>query len=120
MVRVLVVDDDKDLLEMIIIMLRANRMEVKSLSGGTALFETLATETPDILLMDIFLGDSDGRELCKQVKKSTAYHRLPVLLYSAGEIAAASIADSNADHFLRKPFEMTHLISQIRARVKQK
>ena len=113
MVKVLIVDDDQDLLEMVTLMLTASRMQVKSLNAGALLFEALGEERPDILLMDIFLGDSDGRQLCKQLKNSVTYTGFPVFLYSAGDISNASIVESNADCFLHKPFEMYHLVNRI-------
>ncbi|MEO5684895.1 MAG: response regulator [Chitinophagaceae bacterium] len=119
MIKVLVVDDDADLLEMITMMLTANNMNIQSLSGGTSLFQMLSAQRPDLLLMDIFLGDSDGRQLCKQMKNSGQYSDVPVLLYSAGEISTASIKESEADHFFRKPFEMHQLVNVIRESVKK-
>jgi DNA-binding response OmpR family regulator len=119
MIKILIVDDDEDLLEMVTLMLTTSRMEVKTLSAGALLFKTLGTEMPDILLMDIFLGDSDGRQLCKQLKGSGTYTGFPVFLYSAGDITSASIVESDADYFLRKPFEMSHLVNRIHESLKK-
>jgi DNA-binding response OmpR family regulator len=119
MLKVLIVDDDEDLLEMVTLMLQANFMEVKSLNAGASLFDALDSERPDILLMDIFLGDSDGRYLCKKLKSSATYTGFPVFLYSAGDISNASIVESNADQFLRKPFEMTTLVNRIHESLKK-
>jgi DNA-binding response OmpR family regulator len=119
MLKVLIVDDDEDLLEMVTLMLRANLMQVKSLNAGAGLFDSLDAERPDILLMDIFLGDSDGRQLCKQVKTSVNFTGLPVFLYSAGDISSASIVESKADYFLRKPFGMATLVNSIQEHLKK-
>jgi DNA-binding response OmpR family regulator len=119
MVNVLIVDDDEDLLEMVTLMLRASSMLVKTLNTGALLLETVGAQPPDVLLMDIFLGDSDGRQLCKQLKSSRAYSGFPVFLYSAGEITNASIVESDADYFLRKPFEMSHLVARIHESLKK-
>jgi DNA-binding response OmpR family regulator len=118
MVKVLIVDDDEDLLEMVTLMLKASGMQVSSLNAGASFFETLGKEQPDIVLMDIFLGDSDGRQLCKQLKSSADYTGIPVFLYSAGDITRASIVESNADYFMSKPFEMTHLVNRIQESVR--
>ena len=112
-VKVLIVDDDEDLLEMVTLMLRANQMQVTGLATATRLLETLQTDPPDLLLMDIFLGDNDGRQICRELKNSGSYPHLPIFLYSAGDISAASINESTADHFFRKPFEMQQLVSRI-------
>jgi len=67
-----------------------------------------------VVLMDIYLGDFDGRTLCKQIKLNQTYYALPVLLYSAGNIDAESITNSSADGFLQKPFDMKTMIKLVR------
>jgi len=112
-VKVLIVDDDEDLLEMVTLMLTANQMQVTGLTTVSGLFEILQADPPDVLLMDIFLGDSDGRQICKTLKNSGSYAGFPIFLYSAGDISTASINESTADYFFRKPFEMHQLVSRI-------
>ena len=119
MVKVLLVDDDEDLLEMVTLMLTANNFQVESLPRGDLLFDAIEAQTPDILLMDVFLGDSDGRQLCRQLKSSHTYAGFPIFLYSAADISNASFKESNADFFLRKPFNMTELVNNIYERVKK-
>lgn len=117
MIKVLLVDDDEDLLEMVTLILTSNKMQVSSLTAGATVVETVLARPPDVLLMDIFLGDSDGREICKQIKNTASYSGFPVLLYSAGEVTNASIVASNADYFLRKPFNVTQLVATINERI---
>ena len=113
MTKILVVDDDADLLEMVTLVLRTYGMEVASLNNGTHFFHTLSHFTPDIIVMDIYLGDADGRILCKELKTTTDYAGIPVILYSAGNISPASIEESEADDFLQKPFDIGFLFSRI-------
>jgi len=113
MVKVLLIDDDEDLLEMMTLMLRSHGMDVISLNDGTMLYHALAERLPDILIMDVFLGNSDGRNLCRALKESKGYTGVPVFLYSAGDLSQASVAESKADQFFRKPFEMSLLIDRI-------
>ena len=110
---VLVVDDDKDLLEMVSLVLRKHDMTVACLHEGANLFQKLSLSQPDIILMDIYLGDSDGRELCRQLKESSEYKHLPVILYSAGNITLASIQESLANDFIAKPFDISSLVKKI-------
>ena len=119
MIKILVVDDDEDLLDMVTLMLTASNMRVIALNEGALLFESLKKEQPDIVLMDIFLGDIDGRQLCKELKQANTYRGMPVILYSASEISPASIVESDADYFLRKPFNMSHLVSRIHEELKK-
>jgi len=117
MAKILVVDDDADLLEMVTLVLRTYGMEVASLNNGAHFFDTLSRFTPDIIVMDIYLGDRDGRNLCKELKTSSDHSEIPVILYSAGNISPASIEESQADDFLQKPFDIAFLFSRIQEKL---
>jgi DNA-binding response OmpR family regulator len=115
MQHILIVDDDPDLLEMITLVLVSQRHKVTTASCGAAVAGALDGSLPDLILMDIYLGDADGRDLCRQLKDSFVYGHIPVLLYSAGYIQQDSIAASGADDFIAKPFD----IYQLRERIDQ-
>jgi DNA-binding response OmpR family regulator len=117
--RLIIVDDDEDLLEMVSFVLRSQGMEIKSLSTGALLFKSMAIEKPDMLVMDVYLGDMDGRTICKQLKNTKEYSTVPVLLYSAGNISKTSIVDSLADDFLQKPFDVLTLVKRIEENIKK-
>lgn len=114
MIKVLLVDDDVDLLEMVCLMLRINELNANCISRGTEVFPCIRSDNPDIVVMDIFLGDSDGRDVCLQIKNEEKYAGLPVLLYSAGNIKDSTLMECGADDFLQKPFDMKVLIDRIR------
>lgn len=119
MLKVLIVDDDNDLLEMVTLVLRTNGMEVFSLSDHTDFFTTLSNYRPDLIVLDIYLGDADGRELCRQLKNTEEFSDIPVVLYSAGHISSSSIEDCQANDFLQKPFDISVLLKRIRQQVPQ-
>lgn len=112
--KALIVDDDPDLLDMVSMMLRHNGIEAERLSHAAPFFQTVETFLPDVIVMDVYLGDGDGRELCRRLKEHHQHASIPILLYSAGTITDSSIADSRADKFMPKPFDMQKLISNIR------
>ena len=113
MIKLVIVEDDGDLREMVARALRMRGMEIKGLASGKLLVESLTIERPDIVLMDIYQGDSDGRTLCKQLKNSQEYSAIPIVLYSAGNISNTSIVDSLADDFVQKPFNLSSLFNCI-------
>ena len=113
LIKLVIVEDDGDLREMVTRVLRMRGMEIKGLASGKLLLESLTIERPDIVLMDIYLGDSDGRTLCKQLKNSQEYSAIPIVLYSAGNISNTSIVDSLADDFVQKPFNLSSLFNCI-------
>lgn len=120
MIKILVLDDDTDLLEMVEMVLTHRKMLVFPISESRAFFDAINKNEPDIILMDIYLGDADGRDLCRQFKILPQYENIPVILYSAGQITAGSIDESLADEFLEKPFDVNVIINKITEMVTQK
>ena len=114
MLSVLIVDDDVDLLEMVGMVLSNSTMRVETSTSGAGLEEKVHDMNPDIILMDIYLGDSDGRILCQYLKSSDKYKHIPIILYSAGVISPESILEARADEFMGKPFQIAELIGKIR------
>ena len=110
---VLVVDDDIDLLEMVDMALTKHGFRTTCIPGGKAFFDTISTVKPDVILLDVFLGDNDGRNLCQSLKTEPLYQNIPVILYSAGHISRASIKDSGADAFVSKPFDIRQLVAKL-------
>ena len=117
MPNVLVIDDDIDLLEMVEAVLTSYDMTVSCSSNGARLIESIKEANPDIILMDIYLGDVDGRELCQNLKASNEFSHIPVILYSAGNISRSSIHNSKADDFIVKPFDVSALAKKINSMV---
>lgn len=117
MPKVLVVDDDLDLLEMVTLVLRTHGLEVYSLNDQADFFPILSNFRPDLVVLDIYLGEADGRDLCRQLKKTEEFSSTPVLLYSAGYISSSSIEDCLANDFLQKPFDISMLMKRIRQQV---
>lgn len=114
MLKILVVDDDKDLLEMVTLVLRIHGMDVFSVNNYQQFFPALQDFRPDLVVLDIYLDEADGRELCRQMKTDGTFSRTPVLLYSAGHISPASIEECQANGFLQKPFDISILLKRIR------
>jgi DNA-binding response OmpR family regulator len=117
MLKVLVVDDDQDLLEMVTLVLRTHGMEVFGVNNHADFFTVLDQYRPDLIVLDIYLQEADGRELCRKVKEMDSFSKIPVLLYSAGHISAASIEACQADGFLQKPFDISNLLKRIHEQV---
>lgn len=113
MKKVLVVDDDIDLLDMVSLVLTKYNLKVNPLGKCLEFYDTLSSDKPDIILMDIYLGECDGREICQKFKKSSTYTGIPVILYSAGNVTQSSVQESLADDFMSKPFDIKHLVDKI-------
>src|ERR1700709_2915009 len=105
MCRILAVDDDRDILEVLQFILEDSGYEVDTLSDGHYLFEKIKAHVPDLILLDVMLGNMDGRELCKTVKMNQQTHDIPVVMVSASHTAVDAMNKTGApDAFLAKPF----------------
>jgi len=113
MKRILAVDDNKDILNVLRYILEDSGYEVHTLSDGHHLFEQIKEHTPDLILLDIMLGDMDGRVLCRAVKTKEETHGIPVILISANHNVADLTQQVAADDFVEKPFDMYTLLNTI-------
>jgi two-component system phosphate regulon response regulator PhoB len=113
--RILAVDDDRDILDVIQYILEDSGYEVSTLSDGRYLFERIKTLSPDLILLDIMLGNLDGRELCKDVKAREETHDIPVILISASHNVGEHMDKKGAPNaFIAKPFDISELLDTIK------
>lgn len=112
--KILVVDDDTDILTVVEIVLSMNNYVVKAISRWEAISHTLETFSPDLILLDVALGGADGREICKQLKNSDETQHIPVILFSAHYDLINNIQGCMANGFVTKPFETSYLLETIR------
>jgi len=113
MKRILAVDDNKDILEILRYILEESGYEVDTLSDGHHFFEKIQEHTPDLILLDVMLGDMDGRELCKNVKTQRETHDIPIIMLSASHTIASISHVYPPDAFLAKPFDIKALLNTV-------
>ena len=113
MKRILAVDDNKDILEILKYILEDSGYEVDTLSDGHHLLEHIHKHAPDLILLDIMLGDMDGRELCRDVKTGEETHDIPVIMISASHRLADTMAKCKPDDFVEKPFDIRVLLNSV-------
>ena len=113
--RILAVDDDSDILEVLQFILEDSGYEVQTLTDGHQLMEKIRESNPDLILLDIMLGNMDGRELCKIVKKEIETQKIPVILISASHNVSKSLNQEGAPNdFISKPFDINILLNSIK------
>jgi DNA-binding response OmpR family regulator len=113
MSKILVVDDDIDILSVMEILLTMRGFEVEVAAKGDHTFPKIESFKPDLILLDVLISGYDGRTICRQLKSKKETSHIPVIMLSAHPGAAASIADYGADDFISKPFDITNLISKV-------
>ncbi|GGS12297.1 DNA-binding response regulator [Streptomyces aureoverticillatus] len=114
MTRVLVVEDDPQLVRALEINLKARKYEVDAaVDGGTA--QRLASvRPPDVVLLDLGLPDMDGIDVIRWLRR---FSRAPILVVSARQASDEKVAalDAGADDYIPKPFSMDELLARLRA-----
>ncbi|MCJ8210280.1 response regulator [Mucilaginibacter sp. RS28] len=112
--RILAIDDDEDILEVIQLILEDSGYEVETLSDYRLMFDKIKEHTPDLILMDIMLGPADGRELCRYIKLGKDTHEIPVIMISAShELNDVLRQECAPDDFISKPFDIHVLLRKI-------
>jgi two-component system KDP operon response regulator KdpE len=114
MMRVLVVDDEPQLLRALRINLSARRYEVVVAADGAAALEAAARHLPDLVILDLGLPDMDGAEVIAGLRGWT---KVPILVLSGRADAADKVdaLDAGADDYVTKPFSMEELMARLRA-----
>lgn len=112
--RILILDDDTDLLEVLSLLLSDAGYDVQTLQSGERVFEVISEFHPDLVLMDIMLDGMDGRLICSKIKMESDFRELPVILISGTHgLAEYSYHPGAPNDYLAKPFEMDFLLDKI-------
>lgn len=110
--KILVVDDDESILEVIQIVLESEGYQIQ-ISQNSDCFQHFTNCLPDLILLDVLLSGEDGREICKQLKRNQATAHIPVVILSAHTDANMFADVSGADDFLEKPFDVDVLLETV-------
>ncbi len=114
MKKILVVDDDDDVLETIQLILEIGGYDVEPLNDAQVIFERIAEFEPDLILLDVVLGKIDGRVICSQIKSHLDTKNIPVLMMSGlYDLKEIKDMDCAPDDFMSKPFKMDILLDKI-------
>ncbi|MER5760573.1 response regulator [Streptomyces sp. NPDC002082] len=118
MIKVLVVEDDAQLVRALRINLEARKFGVETTSEGNTALRLAATRKPDVILLDLGLPDMDGIDVIKEVRKTSG---VPILVLSARHTSEEKIRalDAGADDYVTKPFSMDELLARLRAAVRR-
>ena len=116
--RILIVDDEPNIIGTVAPLLRARGYEVFSAMSGRAALDAVEREKPDLIVLDLGLPDIDGVEVCRQVRRTLS---VPILVLSArgAEGDKVSALDAGADDYVTKPFGAEELLARIRATLRR-
>lgn len=117
MAKILLVDDDPDVCMMMSLVLRKEGHQVRTASSRQEALQQLAQETPSLILLDVLLSGSDGRELCREIKAREQTRNIPVIMLSGHPSAGLQLESWGADDFIAKPFNTKQLLEKLSQRV---
>ncbi|MEU7088924.1 response regulator [Streptomyces achromogenes] len=118
MTRVLVVDDEPQIVRALVINLKARAYEVDAAPDGRTALDLAASRHPDVVVLDLGLPDMDGVEVIRGLRGWT---RVPILVLSARHSSDEKVEalDAGADDYVTKPFGMDELLARLRAAVRR-
>ena len=118
MTRVLVVEDDPQLVRALVINLQARQYGVVAAPDGATALRLAAARQPDVVLLDLGLPDMDGADVIRALRGWT---RVPIMVLSARQASDEKVSalDAGADDYITKPFSMDELLARLRAAVRR-
>lgn len=116
--RVLIFDDDADILEVCTIVLETHGFEVITEKSCDDVLAKIDLHTPDVLLMDNKIPPLGGIEACRTVRASAEHAALPIVFFSANQDVGRLAQEAGADTFIEKPFDLDTLVSTLHGAIK--
>ena len=115
--RILVIDDEPDLLELVRVNLEQSGYQVETAASGRAALEALQRGPPDLIVLDLMLPDVPGLEICRQVRSDPALRHLPIIMLTAkaDEVDRVVGFELGADDYVTKPFSPRELALRVAA-----
>lgn len=116
--RILVVDDDTALAEMIGIVLRSDGFTPLFCESGDKAVEAFRTEKPDVILLDLMLPGKSGIDVCREIRAEST---VPIVMLTAKSDTVDVVLglESGADDYISKPFKPRELIARVRAQIRR-
>jgi two-component system alkaline phosphatase synthesis response regulator PhoP len=120
--RILVVDDEEDLLELVRYNLTREGYRVTCVSTGEEALDQARREMPDLVILDLLLPNVDGLEVCRRLKGDSKTKHIPILMLTAKTEEADVVAglELGADDYMTKPFSPRVLIARVKAVVRRR
>lgn len=119
--KILIIDDDPDIRDVLTITLMAENYEVIEAADGEEGLVRAQTEHPDLVIVDYKMPKRDGREVCRQLKKDILLSHIPIIMLTGKGETADKVGgiDAGADDYIVKPFEPDELLARIRMTIRR-
>jgi len=117
--KILVAEDDRAILEVVKIILEQEGFETYFADREEGIRSIIRDQNPDLILLDIWLGGSDGGKIAKSVKSDKQTKDIPIIMISANNETEKITRESGANGFLLKPFNIEDLLEIVRKHLKK-
>jgi DNA-binding response OmpR family regulator len=114
--RILLVDDEAQLVELVKMRLEANGYQVLTAYDGKEALDVAKKEMPDLIILDLMLPKIDGYKVCRMLKFDEKYKKIPIIMFTARALEADKKVgmEVGADDYITKPFEPELLLMKIK------
>ncbi len=113
MAKILIIDDDIDILEVVTLLLTTKCYDVQTIFNAEETLNKIKSFNPDLILLDVNIGQHDGREICKILKSDGTIKHIPVILFSAMPELQHIYPECEATGYIAKPFDANYLFETI-------
>ena len=123
MTRIMVVDDEPDLLEVVKLILESDGYQVVTAGSGQEALNKIEKETPDLVLLDIIMPKMDGWEVFSRIKSNPRTHDVPVIMLTAKDQRIDKLIGLHVvrvDDYITKPFGRAELLERIKRVLQEK
>jgi DNA-binding response OmpR family regulator len=111
--RILVLDDNQDILDIVHETLSYEQFDVKSTSNGSDVIPMIKEFIPDLILLDYRVAGTNGGELCRQIKGHAEFKNVPVIIFSAYINHDDELFSYGCDAVINKPFDLSELVEKV-------
>jgi two-component system cell cycle response regulator DivK len=118
--KVMILDDDPDILQICTIVLRKKGFNVSTLNNSSNILDNVRGYLPDVIIMDNWIPGPGGIEATRQLKKDQDLRDIPVIFFSANSNVTQLARDAQADYFLQKPFDISELEAIVQVAINQR
>jgi DNA-binding response OmpR family regulator len=115
--KILVLDDNQDILDVVQETLTYEQFDVKGTGQGAEVIPMMNEFAPDLVILDYRVSGANGGEICRQIKSHPQYNNTPVIIFSAYINNDAELLSYGCDAIINKPFDLVELIEKVNALV---
>jgi two-component system alkaline phosphatase synthesis response regulator PhoP len=111
--RILILDDNQDILDIVNETLTYERFDVKGTTEGADVIPLVENFNPDLVILDYRVAGTNGGEICKQIKAHPEFGNTPVIIFSAYINRQDELLGYGCDAIINKPFDLTELVEKV-------